>query len=298
MRNITLVIACVLVLLQLTGCSLRKDAPSAPSAAQPAAEAAAVGLPNPMRESSMEELYEIYGVELKAPSDAEDVAYFRFEGEEPLGQMSFTRGGVSCCCRVAAGDALRDISGMYYDWETVVLVPERNLSLSYIPSGAGIAAAFDEADGRILSLSVSDGADEALLRAVFDEVFGAPVGEADGLAAQLCEQLDQLRSVCFPGTAGSSLSFAASAAEMADFFYTSGIAPDSVDRIVRSYRASLSEADAELFEMQLDGIVGAYGNLTGDGGRGLLEDCGYESSCYPWDAENVRNCFVALLGTD
>ena len=299
MKKVSIVIAVILVLALAVVFVLRIRGQSAPPAAetgagQEAGAQTAVGLPNPIRESSAEELYELFGVELKAPEGAEDVRYSRIETEPQIGQMDFTRDGIDCSCRVSAGDALRDISGMYYEWETNVLDSERALNMNLIPGGPGVASCFSEPKGLILSLSVSSGADKELLRSLFDEIFGAPVDAYDGLAAQLCEQFDTLRGTCFPGTAGSSLSSAACAAEMADFFFTSGISPDAVDRIVRSYQASLSQEEAQLFESQLDLVVGAFDRLTGEGGQGLLEDCGYESSGFPWDSENVRACFEAL----
>ena len=121
---------------------------------------------------------------------------------------------------------------------------------------------------------------------------------ANANAAALTALFDGVRESVFPGTAGSSLTAAAHAAEMADFFAASGVSPDEVDRAARNYIASLSGDDVQLYEMQLDAVVGAFSNLTAENGAGLLEDCGYESSYYPWSEENVKDCFVALLGTD
>ena len=303
MKKVSVVIALLLAVAVIAVCVLRMKGQDASAAAESAAVQntpadSAAALPNPVRASSMEELDELFGIELKAPKGAQNVVYSSVETEPQIGQMDFTHDGISCSCRVSAGDALRDISGMYYDWETNILDSERGLSMNLIPGGPGVASSFCEPKGLVLSLGVSSGADKELLRSLFDEIFGAPIDTADGLAGQLCEQFDALRAVCFPGTAGSSLSSAACAAEMADFFFASGIDPDAVDRIARSYQAALSREDAQLFESQLDLVVSAFSHLTGEGGEGLLEDCGYESSSYPWDAENVRSCFVALLGSD
>ena len=122
--------------------------------------------------------------------------------------------------------------------------------------------------------------------------------EDEERAAALAALLEGIRTSVFPGTAGSSLTAAAHAAQMADFFAENGVSPDEADAAARAYIASLSEDDAQLFEMQLDSVLGAFSNLTGENGEGLLEDCGYESAYFPWDGENVRNCFIALLGSD
>lgn len=117
-------------------------------------------------------------------------------------------------------------------------------------------------------------------------------------AAALAALLEDVRTSVFPGTAGNSLRAAGRAAAVADFFAESGMSPDEADRAVRDYIASLSVDDAQLFETQLDSVIGAFSNLTGENGADLLSDCGYESAYFPWNEENVRNCFAALLGTD
>ncbi|MBR0040576.1 MAG: hypothetical protein IJP64_04255 [Oscillospiraceae bacterium] len=117
-------------------------------------------------------------------------------------------------------------------------------------------------------------------------------------AAALAALLEDVRTSVFPGTAGNSLRAAGRAAAMADFFAEGGMSPDEADRAVQDYIASLSAEDAELFEMQLDAVLGAFSSLTGENGADLLEDCGYESAYFPWSEENVRNCFAALPGSD
>ena len=116
--------------------------------------------------------------------------------------------------------------------------------------------------------------------------------------AELEALLDAVRTRVFPGTAGSSLSAAACAAKLADFFTEHGTEPDAVESTVQSMLAALDGEDKALFEMQLDAVAGAFSALTGENGAGLLEDCGYESAHFPWEGERVKNCFVALPGTD
>lgn len=125
-----------------------------------------------------------------------------------------------------------------------------------------------------------------------------PEETGDAFYAELGELLDMVRDRYYPGTAGSSLSAAACAAELADFFAESSMSPDTVDRVVQDYYAFLPQEDAELFETQLDGIVGAFSSLAGENGEGLLDDCGYAALHFPWNEENIRDCFAALLGSD
>ena len=107
-----------------------------------------------------------------------------------------------------------------------------------------------------------------------------------------------MRGHYFRGTAGSSLSGAACAAKLADYFAETGMDPDSVFAAVTAYAAALEDGDRQLFEQQLDGVVSSFSVITGENGEGVLKDCGYEPAHYPWAEENVSDCFAAMLGTD
>ena len=107
-----------------------------------------------------------------------------------------------------------------------------------------------------------------------------------------------MREHYFPGTAGSSLSGAACAAKLADYFAETGIDPDSVSAAVTTYASALEDEERVLFEQQLDGVVSSFTAITAEGGEGILADCGYEAARYPWTEENVSDCFVAMLGSD
>ena len=107
-----------------------------------------------------------------------------------------------------------------------------------------------------------------------------------------------MRGHYFPGTAGSSLSGAACAAKLADYFAETGMDPDSVFAAVTTYTAALEEEERQTFAQQLDGVVSSFTVITGENGEGVLADCGYEPARYPWTEENVSDCFVAMLGSD
>ena len=53
-----------------------------------------------------------------------------------------------------------------------------------------------------------------------------------------------------------------------------------------------------LYGLKPDGVVSSFTAITGEDGEGLLSDCGYEAQYAPWTDGNVRDCFVAMLGTD
>ena len=144
----------------------------------------------------------------------------------------------------------------------------------------------------------------SVLRAMRERNINLPVllltakAEVDDRVDGLNALLDDVREQYFPGTAGSSLSGAACAAKLADYFAETGMDPDGVYGAVMSYAAALEDEERRTFEQQLDGVVSSFTALTAEGGAGLLADCGYEAAHFPWDAGSVRDCFVALLGSD
>ena len=244
-----------------------------------------------MKASSAEEIAARFGVEMKAPDGAEELSWVVIEGDMPLAQLGFSLGGIAYNYRVAKAEAYEDISGMYYEWREVS-AEEDGGSIRLIPGEAGVYDRFDAEEGVVYSLSMGHGASPEKLTETARLLWGEP--SAEGLRALL----EDVRGRYFPGTAGSSLSAAACAAELADFFLESGVSPDEVDRVAQDCLGALSAEDAELFAQQLDGVVSAFSSLTGENGAGLLEDCGYAAEHFPWDDENVKNCFVALLGSD
>ena len=285
-KRLSICLCLVLALSLLAGCGAQKE-----PAAAPTAEGPAVGLPNPVRSSSPEEIAARFGVEMKAPDGAEELSWVVIEGDMPLAQLGFSLGGIAYNYRVAKAEAYEDISGMYYEWREVS-AEEDGGSIRLIPGEAGVYDRFDAEEGVVYSLSMGHGASPETLRETARLLWGDPSAE------ELRALLEGVRGRYFPGTAGSSLSAAACAAELADFFLESGVSPDEVDRVAQDCLGALSAEDAELFARQLDGVVSAFSSLTGENGAGLLEDCGYAAEHFPWDDGNVKNCFVALLGSD
>ena len=285
-KRLSICLCLVLALSLLAGCGAQKAPAAAPTAEEPA-----VGLPNPVKASSAEEIAARFGVEMKAPDGAEELSWTVIEGDMPLAQLGFSLGGIAYNYRVAKAEAYEDISGMYYEWQEVS-AEEGGGSIRLISGEAGVYDRFDAEEGLVYSLSMGNGASPETLRETARLLWGDPSAE------ELRALLEDVRGRYFPGTAGSSLSAAACAAELADYFQESGVDPNEVDRVVQDCLGSLSAEDAELFAQQLDGVVSAFSSLTGENGAGLLEDCGYAAEHFPWNDENVKNCFVALLGTD
>ena len=290
MKHIAKIFCLLLALALLAGCG-RTAAPT---------DEPTIGLPNPQKESSEIEILTRFGTVMRLPEGGLVDNYFIIEGENSIAEMRFTLNGSNYIARFMPAAEYEDISGMHYEWQHTETANDLyNTTLRYNDGAQGVIDLYDADLGLVCSLSTDSGADPDTLRSVAKEVF-APVtdgfgsGRVDGLNALL----DDVRGHYFPGTAGSSLSGAACAAKLADYFAETGMDPDSVFAAVTAYTAALEDGDRQLFEQQLDGVVSSFSVITGENGEGVLKDCGYEPAHYPWTEENVRDCFAAMLGTD
>ncbi|MBQ0134685.1 MAG: hypothetical protein KBS46_06125 [Clostridiales bacterium] len=111
MKKIIAILLALSVLFALTACSKTEKADENEAAPE-------IGMPNPMREVSADEL-ELY---VNVPEGAADVRYFIIEdGENRLEQVSYTLEGKDYCYRMQqTGDVVAyDMSGIYANgWET------------------------------------------------------------------------------------------------------------------------------------------------------------------------------------
>ena len=290
MKHIAKIFCLLLALALLAGCG-RTAAPT---------DEPTIGLPNPQKESSEIEILTRFGTVMRLPEGGLVDNYFIIEGENSIAEMRFELGGRNYTARFMPAAEYEDISGMHYEWQHTETANDLyNTTLRYNDGAQGVIDLYDAHLGLVCSLSTDGGADPATLRSVAKEVFstvtdGFGSGRVDGLNALL----DEVRGHYFPGTAGSSLSGAACAAKLADYFAETGMDPDSVFAAVTAYAAALEDGDRQLFEQQLDGVVSSFSVITGENGEGILKDCGYEPAHYPWAEENVSDCFAAMLGTD
>ena len=254
------------------------------------------GLPNPMRESSAEEILEKIGVELKAPEGAQDTAYSIISSDREIAQLRFTLNGEEYVCRAAKAEEEEDISGMNYEWMTEEwLDGVQSYSICFNKDAEGVIGWYDEETGVMRSVSISSGADEQALLAAAELVFP---NETDAAGAETQKKLfdifDEIRENCFPGTAGSSLKAAKYAAKLADAFAETGVKPSQAARLAEKYMYGLDEFDRGFFGQQLDGIISTFESIRKADGKGMLDDSGYESAYWPWSGGEVESCFRAL----
>ncbi|MBQ1576473.1 MAG: hypothetical protein IIZ83_05885 [Oscillospiraceae bacterium] len=290
MKHIAKIFCLLLALVLLAGCGRTAAPTNEPT----------TGMPNPQKESSEIEILTRFGTVMSLPQGGLVDDYFIIEGENSVAEMRFSLKDSNYVARFMPAAEYEDISGMHYEWQHTETANDLyNTTLRYNDGAQGVIDLYDANLGLICSLSTDSGADPDTLRSVAKEVF-APVTDGfgssrvDGLNALL----DDVREHYFPGTAGSSLSGAACAAKLADYFAETGIDPDSVSAAVTTYASALEDEERVLFEQQLDGVVSSFTAITAEGGEGILADCGYEAARYPWTEENVSDCFVAMLGSD
>ncbi len=290
MKHIAKIFCLLLALTLLAGCGRTAAPTNEPT----------TGMPNPQKESSEIEILTRFGTVMSLPQGGLVDDYFIIEGENSVAEMRFSLKDSNYVARFMPAAEYEDISGMHYEWQHTETANDLyNTTVRYNDGAEGVIDLYDANLGLVCSLSTDSGADPDTLRSVAKEVF-APVtdgfgsGRVDGLNALL----DDVREHYFPGTAGSSLSGAACAAKLADYFAETGIDPDSVSAAVTTYASALEDEERVLFEQQLDGVVSSFTAITAEGGEGILADCGYEAARYPWTEENVSDCFVAMLGSD
>jgi len=138
-----------------------------------------LGLVNPLKEMSREELVEATGIDLGAPENAEELVYslISLEDSAPIAQLKFKLDGEELCYRAQsmAGQNAADISGMYYQWEIEKHVfVNMNYAVVYCSGDAGYIKWIDAAPGIQYSLSMNEGADKDKLIELAEAVF-APV---------------------------------------------------------------------------------------------------------------------------
>lgn len=126
-----------------------------------------IGMPNPMREATAEEIDAALGISFKAPEEAADVQYFlyNFGGLDQLAEAQYTLNGLACTLRAEAADELSDISGMYVDFASQEAVSVGAYEgLVKVNEGAeGVCLWYDAEGGILYCLILTDGATAAIL---------------------------------------------------------------------------------------------------------------------------------------
>ena len=156
--------------------------------------------------------------------------------------------------------------------------------------------AADEADGADAEASQTAGDQEVTDTAAPDDAGSAAENTVNAqFAEKFVTLLEDITDNYHPGTAGSSLTGARYAAEMADLF--AEYKPDAAqvkEQIDLYVYQALDQDGEDMFREQMDGIAGSFEYISSDEGKGTLDDAGYESAGLEWD-ESVAELFASLL---
>lgn len=103
----------------------------------------------------------------------------------------------------------------------------------------------------------------------------------------LASVLDDINAHMEPGTAGSGLKAAKLAAELLDWAQTSSLSTDEIKAQTVAWLSPKGNDEQVAFAGKLGAVNNAVGQVTGDGGKELLQEAGVTDSLYPWSDEAV-----------
>lgn len=134
-----------------------------------------VGLPNPVQESTAEEITERLNVKFAIPDGAKNIRYSIIAGN--LAQMDFIWNEAECTARIQRNAETEDISGFYYNWsnETPCTVGENagiaKWQITEVGEVVGICLWQNKASNLTYSVSMKKNADSEKLIALANAVY-------------------------------------------------------------------------------------------------------------------------------
>ena len=141
-----------------------------------------VGLPNPVQESTAEDIVKELNVKFAVPDGAKNIRYSIIAGN--LAQMGFIWNEAECTARIKRDAESEDISGFYYNWsnETPCTVGENagiaKWQITEVGEVVGICLWQNKASNLTYSVSMKKNADSEKLIALANDIYdagGAPM---------------------------------------------------------------------------------------------------------------------------
>lgn len=141
-----------------------------------------IGLPNPVQESTAEDIAKELNVKFAVPDGAKNIHYSIIEGK--LAQMDFIWNEAECTARIQRAAESEDISGFYYNWsnETPCTVGANagiaKWQITEVGEVVGICLWQNKASNLTYSVSMKKNADSEKLIALANAVYitgGAPM---------------------------------------------------------------------------------------------------------------------------
>lgn len=134
-----------------------------------------VGLPNPVQESTAEDIAKELNVKFAVPDAAKNIRYSIIAGN--LAQMDFIWNEAECTARIKRDAELEDISGFYYNWsnETPCTVGENagiaKWQITEVGEVVGICLWQNKASNLTYSVSMKKNADSEKLIALANDIY-------------------------------------------------------------------------------------------------------------------------------
>ena len=136
-----------------------------------------IGMPNPIRESTAEDILNTLGVTFSVPEGAENVQYSVIG--DSLAQMDFVWNNAECTARAepSGETSLKDISGFYYNWKNSAELKvgyneaKANWTKDENGNSVGICIWWDAAPGIMYSVSMKSNANAENLKKLANAVY-------------------------------------------------------------------------------------------------------------------------------
>ena len=134
-----------------------------------------VGMPNPVQESTAEDIAKELNVKFAVPDDAKNIRYSIIAGK--LAQMDFIWNEAECTARIKRDAESEDISGFYYNWsnETPCTVGENagiaKWQITEVGEVVGICLWQNKTSNLTYSVSMKKNADSEKLIALANAVY-------------------------------------------------------------------------------------------------------------------------------
>ena len=134
-----------------------------------------VGLPNPVQESTAEDIAKELNVKFAVPDDAKNIRYSIIAGN--LAQMDFIWNEAECTARIKRDAESEDISGFYYNWsnETPCTIGENagiaKWQITEVGEVVGICLWQNKTSNLTYSVSMKKNADSEKLIALANAVY-------------------------------------------------------------------------------------------------------------------------------
>lgn len=157
-------------MIMLVSCSGKKSAVNA-------AANKTAGLPNPVQESTAEDIAKELNVKFAVPDGAKNIRYSIIAGN--LAQMDFIWNEAECTARIKPDAESEDISGFYYNWsnETPCTVGENagiaKWQITEVGEVVGICLWQNKASNLTYSVSMKKNADSEKLIALANDIYDA-----------------------------------------------------------------------------------------------------------------------------